>query len=153
MKLYFVRHTSASDSAATDASRPLTRQGEEEARLVGVGLAGLGVRTGRIFSSPLLRAQQTAGIIARELKFAGQPGVLQELINGESTDSLLDALPAVGEAMLIGHMPSLAEHVAQIMGGRDASRFAFGKGSVACVDVAAGRLEWLKHLSEFSPRR
>ncbi len=153
MKLYFVRHTSAADNAPSDAQRPLTRQGEEEARIVGAALAGLNVRPERIFSSPLLRARQTAAIIGLELKFAGTTEAIEELNNGESTPSLLRVLPAVSEVVLVGHMPSLADHIAALTGAPACVDLAFGKGSVACVELqdASGNIQWLKHLQQFTP--
>ena len=153
MKLYFVRHTTAADYLANDAQRPLTRQGEDEARHVGIALAGFGVQPSRIFSSPMLRAQQTAGIIGRELKFAGAIETLEELTNGRTTPSLLEALPVVGgEVVLVGHMPSLAEHLAAILDKPNSNEFAFGKGSVACVELESpdgtgGKLLFFKHLT------
>jgi phosphohistidine phosphatase len=153
MKLYFVRHTTAADVAPSDAQRPLTRQGEEEARIVGAALAGLSVRPGRIFSSPLLRARQTAAIIGKELKFASTTEAIEELNNGESTPSLLRALPVVSEIVLVGHMPSLAEHIAEMIGTPPSTGLALGKGSVACVELrgASGNLQWLKHLQQLAP--
>jgi phosphohistidine phosphatase len=152
MKLYFVRHTTAADNAPSDAQRPLTRQGEEEARLVGAALASLSVLPERIFSSPLLRARQTAASIGRELKFAGTIEAIEELNNGESTPALLRALPAASEIILVGHMPSLAEHLAAMIGSPTAAGFAFGKGSVACIEFqdSSGNLQWFKHLSQFA---
>jgi len=43
MKLYLVRHASASDIATSDAERELMREGREEARIVGAALAELAV--------------------------------------------------------------------------------------------------------------
>ena len=149
MKLYFARHTSAADIAPSDVQRPLTRQGEDEARIVGKALAGLGIRPTRVFSSPLLRARQTAALIAGETGFAGSVELIEELANGSSTPALLKALPAGGELVLVGHMPSLADHVAKLT-KQAASDVAFGKGSVACVE--SGRLVWLKHLPEMRER-
>ena len=153
MKLYFVRHTTAADYSANDAQRALTRQGEDEARRVGIALAGFGVQPSRIFSSPMLRAQQTAGIIGRELKFARPTETLEELTNGRTTPSLIKALPVAGrEVILVGHMPSLAEHVAAILRKPNSSGFAFGKGSLACVELESsdglgGKLLFFKHLT------
>jgi len=153
MKLYFVRHTTAADYSANDAQRALTRQGEDEARRVGIALAGFEVQPSRIFSSPMLRAQQTAGIIGRELKFTGAIETLEELTNGRTTPSLLKALTVAGsEVILVGHMPSLAEHLTEILGKPNSSEFAFGKGSVACVELESsdgtgGKLLFFKHLT------
>ena len=80
MKLYFLRHASASDVAPSDAERKLTKEGEEEARIAGAALAELGVKPAHIFSSPLVRARQTAEIAARELEFSGDIEILDELL-------------------------------------------------------------------------
>jgi phosphohistidine phosphatase len=159
MKLYLVRHASASDVAASDEERELTREGREEARIVGVALAELGVKPASILSSPLARARQTAGIIAHELKFSGECATLDELSNGSTTPVLLKALrpyASVGEIVLVGHMPSLSQHLAALIGGGKADGLPLGKGSVACVELdhlspGAGQLRWLmrqKHLRQ-----
>jgi phosphohistidine phosphatase SixA len=41
MKLYFLRHATAEDIAASDAKRQLTKVGHEEARVAGAALAKL----------------------------------------------------------------------------------------------------------------
>jgi phosphohistidine phosphatase len=152
MKLYFVRHTTAADIAPSDAQRPLTRQGEEEARIVGAALAGLKIQPAYVLSSPLLRARQTATIISRQLGRDGIIGVLSELSNGSTTSELLKALPSTdGEVMLVGHMPSLAEHVMTVTGLTGSPEVAFGKGSVCLVETEcesplSGKLIWIRHL-------
>ena len=151
MKLYFLRHASASDVASSDAERKLTKEGEEEARIAGAALAKLGVQPAHIFSSPLVRARQTAQIAAKELMFSGDIGTLDELLNDTSTPSLLTALKSVGianELLLVGHVPSLSEHLAALVGAKNAECFPLGKGSIACVEldrlrVGAGQLRWL----------
>lgn len=65
MKLYLLRHGTASDLASSDAERELTREGEEEAQIAGSALAELGVKPSHILSSPLARARQTAEIAAQ----------------------------------------------------------------------------------------
>ena len=160
MRLYFLRHASASDVAPSDAERKLTKEGEEESRIAGAALAQLGVKPARIFSSPLARARQTAEIAARELKFTGPVEILDELLNDASTSVLLKALKSYGNAdelLLVGHMPSLAEHVAGLIGAKTADGLPLGKGGAACVDLKSlrignGQLRWLmrqKQLREF----
>ncbi|MGA2602813.1 MAG: phosphohistidine phosphatase SixA [Verrucomicrobiia bacterium] len=151
MKLYLVRHASASDIATSDAERELMREGREEARIVGAALAELGVKPASVLSSPLKRARQTAEIIAQELKFSGECEAHDELGNGSTTPSLLKALrpyASLGEIILVGHMPSLSEHLATLIGGGKAEGLALGKGGVACVELdqlraGAGQLRWL----------
>jgi len=69
MKLYLLRHATAVDVALSDAERELTREGREEARIAGAALAELGVKVSHILTSPLVRARQTAEIVAKVLKF------------------------------------------------------------------------------------
>src|SRR3972149_4159371 len=66
MKLYLLRHASAQDIATSDAARALTRDGREEARVAGQALAALGVKPDHILTSPLARAHQRAGVVARQ---------------------------------------------------------------------------------------
>lgn len=149
MKLYFIRHASASDIAASDAARELTAQGRQEARVAGRALAKLGVKPARVFASPLLRARQTAEIIANEL--ASPVETLDELLNDTPTSRLLKSLNRVGvndEVILVGHMPSLAGHVAHLIGANSGEGLAFGKASVALVEAdtlkaGGGKLRWL----------
>ena len=71
MKLYFVRHGESTANLLWEFSNsglkhPLTEKGVEQARAVARGLCGLQVE--RIYSSPLLRAVQTAQILAESLQ-------------------------------------------------------------------------------------
>jgi len=156
MKLHFVRHATPSDTAGSDFARTLTPFGEEEARVVGVALLKLGVRPDHILTSPLVRARQTAEIIARALVFGGEIEPIDELKNGPSTQSLLRLLNSYAEAreiILVGHMPSLAEHIAAMTGSGSAKEYPLGKGSVACIEtekpaIGGWRLLSLLHQSD-----
>jgi phosphohistidine phosphatase len=151
MKLYLLRHATASDVAPSDAERELTPEGEGEARIAGLALAELGVKPSHILSSPLVRARQTAEIAARAMKFRGEIELLDELTNGTSTPTLLKVLQSYSsqdEILLVGHMPSLSEHLAALIGSKSPQGLPLGKGSVACVDVdeirpGRGQLRWL----------
>jgi phosphohistidine phosphatase len=151
MKLYFLRHASAQDVAPTDDARELTNQGQEEARVAGEALVILGIKPGRILSSPLVRARQTAAIVAVAMQFAGKIEPIDELRNGQATASLLKAIKSQtsnDEVLLVGHMPSLAEHVAALVGAKSSESFPIGKGGVACVELeqlraGTGQLRWL----------
>ena len=69
MKLYFVRHGESEANLLHEFSNsghrhPLTARGIEQARTVARSLSGLQVA--RIYSSPILRAVQTAQILAEQ---------------------------------------------------------------------------------------
>ena len=159
-----LRHASASDVAPSDAERELTKEGEGEARIAGLALAELGVKPSHILSSPLVRARQTAEIAARAMKSRAKVELLDELTNGTSTPELLKALPSHSsqdEILLVGHMPSLSEHLAVLIGSKSPQGLALGKGSVACVDAnelraGRGQLRWLmrqKQLHQIAERK
>ncbi len=149
MKLYLIRHATATDTAPSDAERRLTREGQAEARVVGAALARLGVKPDAIVSSPLLRARETAAIIAKELE-GGEVEVVEELENGPSTTALIRALKPFAQArelVLVGHMPSLAEHLAAFLGVKNTQGFPLGKGTAVCLELdllreGAGQLRW-----------
>jgi len=149
MKLYFVRHASASAIAASDASRELTNEGCEEARVAGKALVKLGAKPSHLFTSPLVRARQTAEILGKELDSAVE--TLDELRNDTSSSRLFRAIKTAGnekEIVLVGHMPSVSDHVAYLIGAGSGAGLAFGKGSVALIEAnelraGGGELRWL----------
>ena len=61
MKLWVLRHGQAEARAATDAQRPLTETGRQEALRMGEHLQGETLEV--ILASPYLRAQQTAELV------------------------------------------------------------------------------------------
>ncbi|MCX7915632.1 MAG: phosphohistidine phosphatase SixA [Verrucomicrobiae bacterium] len=150
MKLYLVRHATAVDTAPTDADRELTREGKQEARVAGRALARLKTKPQFILSSPLVRAVQTAELLAEELDFRDDIVKLTEPENGPSTSALLRALKPYSRAdelVLVGHMPSLAEHLAELIGVKNTRGLQIGKGSVVCLKTevlreGAAELRW-----------
>jgi len=158
MKLYLLRHATAVDIAPTDEARALTPRGEEEARRTGLALAKLGAELTHIGCSPLLRARQTAEIVARTLQFTGAPELLEELVNGTPTEMLLQEVKArVGakEFLLVGHMLSLAGHLSELVFSLPTARCGFTPAGCACVElkkleVNGGRLLWFKTHAELA---
>lgn len=156
MKLYFLRHATAQDIAWSDAARELTATGQEEARRTGRALASLGALPGHVFSSPLIRARQTAEIVAGELGVTSSVELLDKLKNSASTATLLRVLATrflSGDVLLVGHMPSLAEHAAALIGESDTDSLSLDRAGVVCVEAAslrsgAGRLVWRRSHSQ-----
>lgn len=151
MNLYLVRHGAAADVAITDADRALTDLGQQEAHIAGKALARMPAPPRVVLASPLLRARQTAEIIAGELAATEPVAVLDELANGHSTATLLRALKPWSQAaalVLVGHMPGVADHLGMLIGAGHHGQFHFSTGTVACVKLAdwrtgGGELRWL----------
>ena len=72
MNLFFLRHGVAVKrdkfDYAGDAARPLTPKGKKQLRHVAAAMTAMELNFDLILSSPLVRARQTAEIIAAELK-------------------------------------------------------------------------------------
>jgi phosphohistidine phosphatase len=150
VKLYLVRHAAASDVAPSDAARELTKEGREESRVAGAALLKAGTKPEQILTSPLLRARQTAEIVARELKFQNEVAVFDELSNSGTLADVLRVVKTFDgarEIILVGHMPSFAEHLAGLLGSDNPAALSMGKASIACVElseprVGRGELRW-----------
>lgn len=143
MRLLLIRHAIAVERGAPgapDDERALTPRGRERFRQAAKGLRRLVDAPDVLFSSPLIRAAQTAQIAARAW---GGPKVtmLPALATGDR-DELARALERVaGERFvaLVGHEPHMSELLAFLLGGRSPERLVFRKGGAALLDVP-GRL-------------
>ncbi len=157
MKVYVVRHGEAEEQrpGRPDAERELTREGRAEFEGVAAGIASLGIGLEKILTSPLIRARQTAEILAEALK-GPKPVEIEALAPGGSFEAVFRALrdPAQSVA-LVGHEPALGALVSLATTGVATDGMPLKKGGVACLKFAGSprpkgaTLGWLltpKHL-------
>ena len=133
VKLYVMRHGPAEESSRTgrDGDRALTIEGRDRTRAVARALVAEGEVPLTLVSSPLVRALQTAEIVAavtdlerrvREAKDGGgAPGAVEirrEMAPGGDTVGLVLELARSGRkrAMVVGHEPDLSMLVARLVG-------------------------------------
>lgn len=141
MKLYLVRHAEAVERTGTmpDANRYLTPKGRSAFRKIARRVRKLGSVPDLIFSSPLVRAVQTAEILAERLKHDGPVVVAKELSPGfdlRALRSLLAKAGNPGEAAFVGHEPDLGDLAATLLalpGG-----FPLRKGAALALEVDVG---------------
>jgi phosphohistidine phosphatase len=125
-----------------DGERPLTEDGVRRTRLAAQGLARLGVGCEHIFTSPLVRARQTAEIAATALKLGNRMEEWPELGTQGSNEGVLRRLRAamraktLTAAMLVGHEPQLSELVSLFLSGRPDLSVDFKKAAVCCLELA-----------------
>ena len=156
MELYILRHGDAVDRVTggytRDEERPLTEQGREEARLAGSALAALGVRPDLLLTSPLVRARQTAELVAEAVPPRRGPLESAALAPGGRPEAVLAALREAGgarAALLVGHMPDLGELVGWLVWGQPDLAVPLRTGGVCRVDLpdqpapGTGDLRWL----------
>jgi len=152
-ELYLVRHGVAEergDAWPDDTKRPLTAEGMSRMRKAARGLARLGVGLDVVFTSPLVRARQTAEILAGELEPRPPLVTIDSLAPDASYAALAADLekharkPRIG---LVGHEPAIGELAARLIGSRHSIEFK--KGAICRIDVAdlppagPGDLRWL----------
>ncbi len=148
MDLYLMRHGIAvpreENPAMPDAERPLTEEGIRKTGQVAEGLVRLGISCEWILTSPLLRARQTAEIVANALKLGERVEEWSELGAGASNEALLRRLQTSVErrsmkaVMLVGHEPQLSELASLLLSGAQHLSIDFKKAGACCLQ--AGRV-------------
>lgn len=157
MQIYIIRHGKALDyrdpRATSDEIRWLVDEGRDEVSTMAALLARLGVRPDLVLSSPLVRARETAEIVADGLGVATPVMLCDELAPGGSTAGVLDEIVSQGrlrKVVAAGHMPGVSELAGYLIHGDTGSGFGFQTGAIARIELpddhlapGAGRLRWL----------
>ena len=153
MQLLVIRHGSAEDAGprVDDSRRALTDAGKKEMKQVSAGLSTLVDSVDVIAASPLVRAQETAEIVAKA--FDDPPiDTLEALSPGSDLEAIAEWLRQHSSAKvvaIVGHEPDLGTLVTWLMTGAGNSRVAFSKGGAALLEFQSrvasggGTLEWL----------
>jgi len=145
----------ANERGVPDAERPLTKDGRRRMRRVARGLALSVPKLSAIFSSPWLRATETAALL--QARFTGVESVESDaLLPDAEPEALAQCLmeylagrPATPAVSVVGHEPQLSEWVGWCLAGRLSSILELRKGG-AClmrfadtVGAGQGKLLWL----------
>ena len=139
MRLYLLRHADANTFAARDDERPLSDKGFTQAERIGRFCHKHDIQPEVILTSPLLRTQQTAEHVAKELKSI-KVEVAPFLASGMDPDSAFAGLQPYknfGSVMIVGHQPDIAELIARLIAVRNHAHIHISKGSLSSLDVHA----------------
>lgn len=137
IQLHFLRHAHAGDPAkwrGPDDLRPLSAKGRQQAESLGRHLDSLGLRFDLLLSSPLVRARQTAELVAERL---GLAVVIDERLGGGGLShvglaALLRDHGQPARPILVGHDPDMSELVTSLAG---AAAIPMRKGAFARIDI------------------
>jgi phosphohistidine phosphatase len=138
-ELYFVRHGLAEERGDTwpdDTKRPLTEEGMARLRKAVRGLSRIGVAIDVVLTSPLVRARQTAEIVAGGLDPRPSIVNVDSLAPAGSYAAVLADLEKhsrKSRLALVGHEPMMGELAARLVGSRHPIEFK--KGGVCRIDV------------------
>lgn len=150
-RLAIIRHAWAEELSADgdDASRQLTRKGRKRfARLVERLVTG-GLAVDVVATSPLVRARETAEILAEQIGGRPRIEVVGALAPGSDWRTLVDW--TIGQdarsVAWVGHAPCVGRLVALSIGD-GAAAIRMSKGAVASIRLDdgpghPGELEWL----------
>lgn len=154
MRVVLVRHGEASDPRlSSDASRHLTLRGREVSAQVARALAARGIAPTVIYTSPLVRAVQTAEIFASTMAHPGPIRVHDHLVPGATTAralSVLDDQPQGAVVLLVTHEPTV-HTIAGHLTGLGGAFPGFRTSGAAIIDLdeeGGGRL-----IGRFDPTR
>jgi phosphohistidine phosphatase len=150
MELYFLRHGQAEDAASwngNDFDRPLTDDGRERMARQAKTMKQLVRNVDAIVTSPLVRAQQTATIVADALKMRDrlvEDARLALNFDAEQLTEILRSHDGATALILVGHEPSMSATIGRLIGEASVQ---MKKGSLARVDLPdsmqRGELVWL----------
>ena len=122
VRVTLVRHGEAGDDARRDEERSLTERGRADTRRVGRTLARRGARFGAVLTSPLVRAVQTAEIIAAATGYRGRVTITRALEPEAPAAAVVELLGTADFASgaksiaLVAHEPILSRVAALLTG-------------------------------------
>jgi phosphohistidine phosphatase len=158
MNLYLMRHgialPSDDPSVTDDSERPLTRKGIKRMRKAARGVRRLDIPFDALLTSPLVRARQTAEILAGALGIEARLEEISGLAPESTVEHLIFGLTRYQDRehlILVGHEPLLSDTVSHLLCARQSSTVdvELKKGSLCRIEVdkipavSPAKLHWL----------
>ncbi len=155
-ELYLMRHGPAGQhgslgSHADDSLRALTDVGRKKMLRVAHGLRKLPVKFDWVVTSPLVRAKETAEIVARVAAPESPMTESEGLAPGGSHQALMSLLAEHADrkrVLLVGHEPDLGLLASHLIGAGSKANLGFKKGGCCLIRLqeipprSAGELVW-----------
>jgi phosphohistidine phosphatase len=158
MNLYLLRHGIAvapdDPTIEADGERPLTSKGIKRMRKAARGLRRLDISFSGVLTSPLVRARQTADIVAEVLGLQSHVEEISGLTPESSVDHLMFGLARFldrDHLLLVGHEPLLSDAASFLLAGNEGAEFRveLKKGGLCRIEIDGvppakpGILHWL----------
>jgi phosphohistidine phosphatase len=154
IELFLVRHAIAAERGPKypdDRLRPLTPAGSKRFAESVPGLVEMDVAIDFVLTSPLVRARDTAIILAAGLKPKPPVSEIEALAPGGRAQAINDAIKTHAKRYrrlaIVGHEPDLGELAARLLGAR--GNVEFKKGAVCLIETdgatpaGPGTLRWM----------
>lgn len=144
MNLYILRHAKAKPHRRQwdpDSKRPLTEEGEKQARQVAAGMARMAMEFDIILTSPYVRAYRTAEVVAQTLDCAAIQST-QSLVSEADPKHFINEIKekhgTAGNILLVGHEPYLSNLMSILLTGKTDLKIDFKKAGLAKLSVEHG---------------
>jgi phosphohistidine phosphatase len=141
MEIILVRHAKAEtrdpNTWPDDDLRPLTAEGRAEQRAAARAMKKMGIKFDFLVTSPLLRATETADIVASAYRWPEPPQVAQELGHGYAVGAvvkLLAKFPPDACVALVGHEPDLSHLTGALISASGDVNIAVKKSGVVGIE-------------------
>jgi phosphohistidine phosphatase len=144
VNLIFVRHALAQDRKAfakkglPDSRRPLVRQGEKDMGKIARVLKSLTGPVDLILTSPYLRTQQTAKIIAK--RYPHTKYVVDKAFAADSDAKTAIAsikkYSKLNKVVIVGHEPNLSQLLSLYLTTKSPASFYMSKGGFAIIQFS-----------------
>ena len=157
MKLYILRHGDAGNSGdpayPNDDERPLSSRGIARTEALARALRRWDITFDVIFSSPLVRARETAEIVASGLRLKDRMTLTEQLSPTGDVVKLVTevnaVLPTPGSVLLVEHEPYLGHLISRLSTSHGDLAVTLKKGGLCRLDAETLRpercayIEWL----------
>jgi len=137
MLLHLLRHAEAEPHRLDDLSRCLTEKGFKQARRIGCFMKEQCLRPEIILTSPVVRARETAEVVA---KLLGKPPLTEVPwaacgMNPELALTELSGYAKLDSVMIVGHEPDLSSLSASLIGLERSDSIQVLKASLLGVNL------------------
>lgn len=137
MLIYLLRHADAADRVTTDEVRPLTKKGLHQSEVVGEFCAQHQINPQVIVTSPVLRAADTAKIVAQHLSDCEmiEDSRLASGMDPDTGLSVIREYTKFDAVMLVGHQPDLGHLVSSLLSNDGSFGLNFRKAALIAIEI------------------
>jgi phosphohistidine phosphatase len=140
-RVYFLRHGVAYEREEWDGDndelRPLTPDGIEAMKREAKYLHEIKLKIDALVTSPLVRAHDTAKIVAKALDLdLVESDLLKPGFNLSALGKLIKECSPAERIMIVGHEPDFSSTISQLIGGGEVE---MRKGGLARIDITRQR--------------
>ena len=142
MRLFIMRHGPAEEDAPSgrDFDRQLSAAGRKRTTAAAQELRRRGERPDRIISSPLVRAVQTARLVASAFGIASTDVRAELAPNEDALDLVQELLVGPAESvLLVSHAPDVSLLAERLLAKSGRRVGAFSPATIAAIELSAGQ--------------